>query len=159
MKESFFIKLVKYFYGINRPFDEFTRSIINEAGNKIAIWLIVYLLVSSLASLVIGNFYDNSNVAFGLMFSNITAVLIALLYMNAVVHRHGLGEYDYDDDTERKRAIRSYFIQNIIALVCIIIFLVCLTLFLGADFGFIFFTVYTILYLFIIYLGYRRKFK
>lgn len=159
MNESLFTKLVKFIYGINKPFDEFTNKVISEAANKVAFGLIVFLLVSSFTSLIIGNFYDNSNILIGLIFANITAALIALTYMNVVVKRYGLDEYDYGDDAERKRAIKSYFNESIITLVFVIMFLICFNLFLGGDFGFIFFTVYTILYLFTIYLGYRRKFK
>ena len=87
------------------------------------------------------------------------AVLIALTYINVVVKRYGLDEYDYSNDNERKRAIRSYFVQNTVTLVFLMMFIVCLNLVLDGDFGVIFFTVYAVLYIFSIYLGYRRKFK
>ncbi|WKN29176.1 DUF3278 domain-containing protein [Apilactobacillus kunkeei] len=159
MKESLFIKLFKYIYGINKPFDEFTNKVISEASNKVAFGLIVFLFVSSVVSTVIGNFYDNSNVAIGLIFADFMAVLIALIYINVVVKRYGLDEYDYGNDSERKRAIRIYFIQNTVTLVFLMMFIVCLNLVLSGDFGVIFFTVYAILNIFSVYLGYRRKFK
>ncbi|KPN79359.1 hypothetical protein RZ56_09450 [Apilactobacillus kunkeei] len=159
MKESFFTKMIKFVYGINKPFDEFTNKVISEASNKVAFGLIVFLFVSSVVSTVIGNFYDNSNVPIGLIFADFMAVLIALIYINVVVKRYGLDEYDYGNDSERKRAIRSYFIQNTVTLVFLMMFIVCLNLVLGGDFGVIFFTVYAVLYIFSIYLGYRRKFK
>ncbi|MBI0091553.1 DUF3278 domain-containing protein [Lactobacillus sp. M0345] len=159
MNESLFIRLVKYFYGINKPFDEFTNKVISEAANKVAFGLIVFLFVSSVVSTVIGKFYDNSNVAIGLIFADLMAVLISLTYINIVVKRYGLDEYDYGNDNERKRAIRSYFVQNTVTLVFLMMFIVCVNLVLDGDFGVIFFTVYAVLYIFSIYLGYRRKFK
>ena len=159
VKESFFTKMIKFIYGINEPFDEFTNKVISEAANKVAFGLIVFLFVSSVVSTVIGKFYDNSNVAIGLIFADLMAVLIALTYINVVVKRYGLDEYDYSNDNERKRAIRSYFVQNTVTLVFLMMFIVCLNLVLDGDFGVIFFTVYAVLYIFSIYLGYRRKFK
>ncbi len=159
MKESFFTKMIKFIYGINEPFDEFTNKVISEASNKVAFGLIIFLFVSSVVSTVIGNFYDNSDIAIGLIFADLMAVLIALTYINVVVKRYGLDEYDYSNESERKRAIRSYFIKNTFTLVFLMMFIVCLNLVLGGDFGVIFFTVYAVLYIFSIYLGYRRKFK
>lgn len=159
MKESFFTKMIKFIYGINEPFDEFTNKVISEAANKVAFGLIIFLLVSIFASLGIGNFYDTSDIAIGMIFADSIAVLIALTYMDIIVKRHGLDEYDYGNDSERKIAIRSFIIQNLITLVAIMTTLICFNLILGGDFGVIFFTVYAVLYIFSIYLGYRRKFK
>lgn len=159
MKESFFTKMIKFVYGINEPFDEFTNKVISEAANKVAFGLIIFLFVSIFVSLGIGNFYDTSDIAIGMIFADSIAILIALTYMDIVVKRHGLDEYDYSNDNERKRAIRSYFVQNTVTLVFLMMFIVCLNLVLDGDFGVIFFTVYAVLYIFSIYLGYRRKFK
>ena len=145
MKESFFTKMIKFIYGINEPFDEFTNKVISEASNKVAFGLIIFLFVSSVVSTVIGNFYDNSDIAIGLIFADLMAVLIALTYINVVVKRYGLDEYDYSNESERKRAIRSYFIKNTFTLVFLMMFIVCLNLVLGGDFGVIFFTVYACL--------------
>lgn len=151
--------MIKFIYGINEPFDEFTNKVISEAANKVAFGLIIFLFASIFVSLGIGNFYDTSNIAIGMIFADSIAVLIALTYMNIVVKRHGLDEYDYANDSERKRAIRSYFVQNTVTLVFLMMFIVCVNLVLDGDFGVIFFTVYAVLYIFSIYLGYRRKFK
>ena len=45
MKESFFTKMIKFVYGINEPFDEFTNKVISEAANKVAFGLIIFLFV------------------------------------------------------------------------------------------------------------------
>ncbi|KOY70783.1 DUF3278 domain-containing protein [Apilactobacillus kunkeei] len=159
MNESLFIRLVKYFYGINKPFDEFTNKVISEAVNKVAFGLIIFLFASIFVSLGIGNFDDTSDIAIGMIFADAIAVLIALTYMDIVVKRHGLDEYDYSNDSERKIAIRSFIIQNLITLVAIMTLLICFNLILGGGFDFIFFVIYPIGFVFSMYLGYRRKFK
>ncbi|MCT6859147.1 MAG: DUF3278 domain-containing protein [Apilactobacillus sp.] len=159
MKESFFTKMIKFVYGINEPFDEFTNKVISEAANKVAFGLIIFLFVSSVVSTVIGKFYDNSNVAIGMIFADGIAVLIALTYIEIVVKRFGLGEYDYSNDSERKIAIRSFIIQNLITLVAIMTTLICFNLILGGHFDFILFVIYPIAFVISTYLGYRRNFK
>ncbi len=159
MKESFFTKMIKFIYGINEPFDEFTNKVISEAANKVAFGLIIFLFASIFVSLGIGNFYDTSDIALGMIFADSIAVLIALTYMNIVVKRHGLDEYDYSNDSERKIAIRSFIIQNLITLVAIMTVLICFNLILGGHFDFILFVIYPIAFVISTYLGYRRNFK
>ena len=159
MKESFFTKMIKFIYGINEPFDEFTKKVISEAANKVAFGLIIFLFASIFVSLGIGNFDDTSDIAIVMIFADSIAVLIALTYMDIVVKRHGLDEYDYGNDSERKIAIRSFIIQNLIALVVIMTLLVCFNLILGGGFDFILFVIYPIGFVASMYLGYRRKFK
>ena len=78
MKESLFIKIVKNFYGISKPFDEFARDVINDAGNKIAIWLMVYLLVSAYALMVLINWFSPMNVVNGLIIADTFVYFIAV---------------------------------------------------------------------------------
>ena len=159
MKESFFTKMIKFVYGINEPFDEFTNKVISEAANKVAFGLIIFLFVSIFVSLGIGNLYDTSDIAIGMIFADSIAILIALTYMDIVVKRHGLDEYDYSNDSERKIAIRSFIIQNLITLVAIMTTLICFNLILGGHFDFILFVIYPIAFVVSTYLGYRRNFK
>lgn len=159
MKESLFIKLVKYLYGINKPFDEFTKKVIYEAANKVAFGLIIFLFVSSGASIGIFNFYATPLVAIGMFFADVIAVLIALTYMDIVVKRYGLDEYDYGNESERKKAIRSYIVRNIITLLLIVILIIYIDICLHGNSGIIVFVVYAILFVISRYLDYRRKFK
>ena len=76
MKESFFTKMIKFVYGINEPFDEFTNKVISEAANKVAFGLIIFLFVSIFVSLGIGNFYDTSDIAIGMIFADSMNVII-----------------------------------------------------------------------------------
>lgn len=162
MKESLFIKLVKYLYGINKPFDEFTKKVIYEAANKVAFGLIIFLFVSIFLSLGIVNLYATpniDNIAIGMIFADGIAVLIALTYIEIVVKRFGLGEYDYSNESERKKAVRSYIVRNIITLILIVILIIYVDLCLHGDSSVIVFVVYAILFVVSRYLDYRRKFK
>ncbi|WP_326865594.1 DUF3278 domain-containing protein [Apilactobacillus kunkeei] len=102
MNESLFTKLVRFIYGINRPFDEFIRSVINEAGNKIAMVITTYLFVSTLVLMVLSNLYSPMILINGLIFANFFALLIASIYMTMVIKRYGLDDYEYDNEEERK---------------------------------------------------------
>lgn len=159
MKESLFIKLVKYIYGINKPFDKFAKKIIYEASFKVAVIIMPLIFVSSFASLGLINLYDPSLVLFIVTIFNIILVLIALLYMEIVVKHYGLDDYVYSNDYERKIAIRSYIIKNIITLLLIVILIIYVDLCFNGNSGIIFLVVYAILFIISRYLDYRRKFK
>ncbi|MCX0325471.1 DUF3278 domain-containing protein [Apilactobacillus kunkeei] len=87
MKESLFIKLVKYFYGISKPFDELAREVINDAGNKIAIWLMEYLLISAYALMVLISWFSPMNVVSDVIIADIFVYLIASAYMGRIIKK------------------------------------------------------------------------
>ena len=53
MKETISTKIIKWFYGIHGPLDEYRRNELNRIGNNIAIFLLsINLLLSFIASLL-----------------------------------------------------------------------------------------------------------
>ena len=113
MKESLFIKLVKYFYGISKPFDEFARDVINDAGNKIAIGLMVYLLMSAYALMVLISWFSPMNVVNGLIIADTFVYLIASAYMSRIIRKNKLDRYEFDNEEERKIYGKRFIISRI----------------------------------------------
>ena len=113
MKESLFIKIVKNFYGISKPFDEFARDVINDAGNKIAIWLMVYLLVSAYALMVLINWFSPMNVVNGLIIADTFVYFIASAYMGRIIRKNKLDRYEFDNEEERKIYGKRFIISRI----------------------------------------------
>lgn len=159
MKESFFIKLVKNFNGINRPFDEFTRSVINEAGNKIAMGIMTYLFVSTFVLMGLSKLYSPMILINGLIFVNFLALLIASIYMTIVIKRYGLDDYEYDNEEERKKCLRSYFINRSFTLLITLVIIIYIDLALSDNINFEFILLYVLACIISCYLDYRRKFK
>lgn len=112
MKESLFIKLVKNFYGISQPFDEFARDVINDAGNKIAFWLMIYLVVSAYALMLLTNWYSPMNVINGVIFADLIAFMIANAYMGRIVNKNKLERYEFDSEEERKFYGKRFIISR-----------------------------------------------
>lgn len=112
MKESLFIKLVKNLYGISQPFDEFARDVINDAGNKIAFWLMIYLVVSAYALMLLTNWYSPMNVINGVIFADLIAFMIANAYMGRIVNKNKLERYEFDSEEERKFYGKRFIISR-----------------------------------------------
>ncbi|GAA6116817.1 DUF3278 domain-containing protein [Apilactobacillus kunkeei] len=159
MKESFFTKLVKFSYGINRPFDEFIRSVINEAGNKIAMGITTYLFVSTFVLMVLSNLYSPMIVINVLIFVNFLALLISSIYMTMVIKRYGLDDYEYDNEEERKKCLRSHFINRSFTLLITLVIIIYIDLALSDNINFEFIVFYVLAYIISYYLDYRRTFK
>ena len=113
MKESLFIKLVKNFYGISQPFDEFAREVINDAGNKIAIWLMEYLLISAYALMVLISWFSPMNVVSGVIIADIFVYFIASSYMDRIIRKNKLDRYEFDNEEERKIYGKRFIISRI----------------------------------------------
>ncbi|WP_220729165.1 DUF3043 domain-containing protein [Apilactobacillus zhangqiuensis] len=112
MKESLFIKLVKYFYGISKPFDEFARDVINDARNKIAFWLMIYIVVSAYALMLLTNWYNHMNVINGVIFADLIVFMIANAYMGRVISKNKLERYEFDSEEERKFYGKRFIISR-----------------------------------------------
>ncbi len=79
-KETIMDKLIKRFYGISGPLDEYRRAEINRIGNNCFVVLIIYLLLSSLVALI-----------FYMRFPE--ATFFALIFMNFGFLIYGLFMY------------------------------------------------------------------
>ncbi|MCL8496179.1 DUF3278 domain-containing protein, partial [Apilactobacillus sp. F1] len=73
MKESFFTKMIKFIYGINKPFDKSAKKVIYEASCKVAVIIMPLIFVSSFASLGLMNLYDPSLILFIVTIFNLIA--------------------------------------------------------------------------------------
>ncbi|TMT02126.1 DUF3278 domain-containing protein [Apilactobacillus kunkeei] len=121
MKESLFIKLVKNFYGISKPFDEFARDVINDAGNKIAIWLMVYLIVSAYALMVLISWFSPMNVVSGLIIADTFVYLIASAYIGRIIRKNKLDRYEFDNEEEQKIYSKRFIISRLFTSVLILL--------------------------------------
>ncbi|KOY78109.1 DUF3278 domain-containing protein [Apilactobacillus kunkeei] len=162
MKESFFVKVVKFIYGINKPFDKFAKKVIYEASFKVVVIIMPLIFVSSIASLGLMNLYDPSLILFTVTIFNLISTAIALGYIERIVRNYGLDVYEYNTDKERKNAIKYYIIKSVILLIFIcILFIVSipLTSFKINVQSISLFVVYSLLFFGTRYADYRRKFK
>ncbi|WP_326865596.1 DUF3278 domain-containing protein [Apilactobacillus kunkeei] len=121
MKESLFIKLVKNFYGISKPFDEFARDVINDAGNKIAIWLMVYLIISAYALMVLISWFSPMNVVSGLIIADTFVYFIASAYIGRIIRKNKLDRYEFDNEEERKIYSKRFIISRLFMSVLILL--------------------------------------
>ena len=162
MKESFFTKMIKFIYGINKPFDKFAKRVIYEASCKVAVIIMPLIFVSSFASLGLMNLYNPSLILFIVTIFNLLATAIALGYIEKIVRNYGLDVYEYNTEKEHKKAIKDYIIKSLILLIFIcLLFIVAipLTSFKINVQSIALFFVYLLLFFGIRYADYRRKFK
>ncbi|GAA6114209.1 DUF3278 domain-containing protein [Apilactobacillus apinorum] len=161
MKESFFIKSVKWYYGINRPFDEYSEKVVNEAGNKVAVGLITFLLLSSCSSMILINILNPYNVLSGLIFMDLIAIVVASGYMGRLIKKHGFDYYEYDSKNERKACVKNYILSNMLTLIFMWVLLYTSALWWNnvGGFFFVYFVLCNVGVIIGMYEDYRRKFK
>ncbi|EDX43195.1 MULTISPECIES: DUF3278 domain-containing protein [Limosilactobacillus] len=115
MKETISTKIIKWFYGIHGPLDEYRRNELNRIGNNIAILLLtVNLLLSFIASLLMLS-TNNSELTLDIVVSVLLlTVFVSLGYILYETKRHHLTEIDVDAKQEGK--IKQKFIKRAIGL-------------------------------------------
>ena len=93
MKETISTKIIKWFYGIHGPLDEYRRNELNRIGNNIAIFLLsINLLLSFIASLLMLS-TNNSELTLDILLLTVFASLGYILYETK---RHHLTEIDVE---------------------------------------------------------------
>lgn len=111
MKETISTKIIKWFYGIHGPLDEYRRNELNRIGNNIAIFLLsINLLLSFIASLLMLS-TNNSELTLDILLLTIFASLGYILYKTK---RHHLTEIDVEAKQESKT--KQKFIKRAIGL-------------------------------------------
>lgn len=115
MKETISTKIIKWFYGIHGPLDEYRRNELNRIGNNIAILLLtVNLLLSFIASLLMLS-TNNSELTLDIVVSVLLlTVFVSLGYILYETKRHHLTEIDVEAKQEGK--IKQKFIKRAIGL-------------------------------------------
>lgn len=115
MKETISTKIIKWFYGIHGPLDEYRRNELNRIGNNIAILLLtVNLLLSFIASLLMLS-TNNSELTLDIVVSVLLlTIFVSLGYILYETKRHHLTEIDVDAKQEGK--IKQKFIKRAIGL-------------------------------------------
>lgn len=111
MKETISTKIIKWFYGIHGPLDEYRRNELNRIGNNIAIFLLsINLLLSFIASLLMLS-TNNSELTLDILLLTVFASLGYILYKTK---RHHLTEIDVEAKQESKT--KQKFIKRAIGL-------------------------------------------
>lgn len=97
MRETVGTKVIKWFYGIRGPLDEYRRNEINRIGNNIAIFLLMFnLLLAFIASLIIlatDNYEFTLSVVVGSMLFVVFGIYIYIIYE---IEHHRLARVDID---------------------------------------------------------------
>ena len=103
MKETISTKIIKRFYGIHGPLDEYRRNELNRIGNNIAIFLLsINLLLSFIASLLMLS-TNNSELTLDIVVSVLLLTVFASLgYILYETKRHHLTEIDVEAKQESK---------------------------------------------------------
>lgn len=115
MKETISTKIIKWFYGIHGPLDEYRRNELNRIGNNIAIFLLsTNLLLSFIASLLMLS-TNNSELTLDIVVSVLLLTVFASLgYILYETKRHHLTEIDVEAKQESKT--KQKFIKRAIGL-------------------------------------------
>ncbi|MBB1127886.1 DUF3278 domain-containing protein [Limosilactobacillus balticus] len=115
MKETISTKIIKWFYGIHGPLDEYRRNELNRIGNNIAILLLtVNVLLSFIASLLMLS-TNNSELTLDIVVSVLLLTFfVSLGYILYETKRHHLTEIDVEAKQEGK--IKQKFIKRAIGL-------------------------------------------
>ena len=115
MKETISTKIMKWFYGIHGPLDEYRRNELNRIGNNIAIFLLsTNLLLSFIASLLMLS-TNNSELTLDIVVSVLLLTVFASLgYILYETKRHHLTEIDVEAKQESKT--KQKFIKRAIGL-------------------------------------------
>ena len=115
MKETISTKIMKWFYGIHGPLDEYRRNELNRIGNNIAIFLLsINLLLSFIASLLMLS-TNNSELTLDIVVSVLLLTVFASLgYILYETKRHHLTEIDVEAKQESKT--KQKFIKRAIGL-------------------------------------------
>lgn len=115
MKETISTKIIKWFYGIHGPLDEYRRNELNRIGNNIAIFLLsINLLLSFIASLLMLS-TNNSELTLDIVVSVLLLTVFASLgYILYETKQHHLTEIDVEAKQEGK--IKQKFIKRAIGL-------------------------------------------
>lgn len=115
MKETISTKIIKWFYGIHGPLDEYRRNELNRIGNNIAIFLLsINLLLSFIASLLMLS-TNNSELTLDIVVSVLLLTVFASLgYILYETKRHHLTEIDVEAKQESKT--KQKFIKRAIGL-------------------------------------------
>ena len=97
MKETISTKIIKWFYGIHGPLDEYRRNELNRIGNNIAIFLLsINILLSFIASLLMLS-TNNSELTLDIIVSVLLLTVFASLgYILYETKRHHLTEIDVE---------------------------------------------------------------
>ncbi|WP_457801445.1 DUF3278 domain-containing protein [Limosilactobacillus reuteri] len=115
MKETISTKIIKWFYDIHGPLDEYRRNELNRIGNNIAIFLLsINLLLSFIASLLMLN-TNNSELTLDIVVSVLLLTVFASSgYILYETKRHHLTEIDVEAKQEGKT--KQKFIKRAIGL-------------------------------------------
>lgn len=104
MKETAGTKIIKWFYGIHGPLDEYRRNEVNRIGNNIAIFLLsVNLILAFTATLVVLG-TNNYELALDIVVDSLLFIIFATYaYICYELKRHHLA----DIDVEAKQVTRT----------------------------------------------------
>lgn len=117
MKETISTKIIKWFYGIHGPLDEYRRNELNRIGNNIAMFLLtINLLLSFIAGILMLS-TNNSDLTLNVVVSTLLLTIFAsLAYILYETKRHHLAEIDVDAKQISK--IKQKFVKRAIGLGC-----------------------------------------
>lgn len=97
MKETISTKIIKWFYGIHGPLDEYRRNELNRIGNNVAIFLLSINLLSSFIASLLMLSTNNSELTLDIVVSVLLLTVFASLgYILYETKRHHLTEIDVE---------------------------------------------------------------
>ncbi len=97
-KETIMDKIIKRFYGISGPLDEYRRAEINQIGNNCFMILIIYMFLSSFAALIFYTRFPEATF-FALIFMNLGFLLYGVfMYILFKVAKLNLTENEVPAD-------------------------------------------------------------
>lgn len=106
-KETVTDKLIKHFYGITGPLDEYKRHEVDKIGNIAFIWLSWILLFGNAIALILGYRYPNiTAIAYPIMLE--VALFSLFIFVIWKGHRARVSEFDKEELTEKEEQKLRY---------------------------------------------------
>ncbi|QEA52563.1 DUF3278 domain-containing protein [Loigolactobacillus coryniformis] len=93
-RETLGVKVIKHFYGISGPLDEYKRQEVNRIGNNAFIWLWWYSLLSGIIALLFSNKDSKLTLWIYLCSNLIINGFVITGYITLAGHRKHLAEHE-----------------------------------------------------------------
>ena len=111
-KENLGTKIIKRFYGITGPLDEYRYQEITRIGNNAFIFLWVYLMISNLIALYVGLFYPEETLYVSIGLNIFVAVFGIGIYIILESKKVQINEEDINQKLLKKKMKKSTIIAT-----------------------------------------------
>lgn len=121
-RESWFTKIIKFFYGVRGPLDEYKQQIVNRLGNQCYIILSSYLYIITCLAFLLSKVVDARTLLYYIIIGNFAILLILGSYTGKTVRKHHLDAIEVYDNDHLKAVKRGCLHRAIISSIAYFLF-------------------------------------